>query len=195
MEEQKQDRRIRKTQKQLKNSLIQLMKEKEFKNISVKDITELADLNRGTFYLHYRDTYDLLEKTEAEVLADFKSMIDGYVNSFSVMTLKPVMRPVVDYIEENAEICKVLFENKASNDFVGQLHGLIRENGQMIIKREYPDADRTASDSFLEFATYGLIGMLKQWIDLGMRLSKEQLVEIADRAVVGAAKELLELKD
>ena len=60
MEDQKQDRRVRRTQKLLKDSLVTLMQEKEFKNISVKDITDRADLNRGTFYLHYTDTYHLL---------------------------------------------------------------------------------------------------------------------------------------
>lgn len=53
MESQKEDRRIRRTQKMLKDSLIELMTERDFKNISVKDITERADLNRGTFYNHY----------------------------------------------------------------------------------------------------------------------------------------------
>lgn len=45
MESQKEDRRIRRTQKMLKDSLIELMTERDFKNISVKDITERADLN------------------------------------------------------------------------------------------------------------------------------------------------------
>ncbi|MDO4925716.1 MAG: TetR/AcrR family transcriptional regulator [Turicibacter sp.] len=54
------DRRVRRTKQLIKQSLIELMHEKEFKEITVKDITERADLNRGTFYLHYVDIYDLL---------------------------------------------------------------------------------------------------------------------------------------
>ena len=49
MEGHKEDRRIRRTKKLLKQALAQLMDEKEFKDITVKDITERADLNRGTF--------------------------------------------------------------------------------------------------------------------------------------------------
>ena len=81
MESQKEDRRIRRTQKMLKDSLIELMTERDFKNISVKDITERADLNRGTFYNHYTDTYDLLQKMESDVLADFQDMIDNFLCS------------------------------------------------------------------------------------------------------------------
>ena len=71
----KEDRRVRRTQKLLKESLVQLMSEKAFKDITIKDITERADLNRGTFYLHYSDTYDLLTAMENGVLEDFQEMI------------------------------------------------------------------------------------------------------------------------
>ena len=95
MESQKEDRRIRRTQKMLKDSLIELMTERDFKNISVKDITERADLNRGTFYNHYTDTYDLLQKMESDVLADFQDMIDNFLCSSKNGSLMPILLPVI----------------------------------------------------------------------------------------------------
>ena len=62
------DRRVRRTKHLIKQSLIELMYEKPFKDITVTDITKRADLNRGTFYLHYIDIYDLLSKIENEIL-------------------------------------------------------------------------------------------------------------------------------
>ena len=53
------DRRSAKTDKLLKNALIKLMNEKGFEKISVKDLTEEADVNRATFYLHDKDKDDL----------------------------------------------------------------------------------------------------------------------------------------
>ena len=81
MEGHKEDRRIRRTKKLLKQALAQLMDEKEFKDITVRDITERADLNRGTFYLHYTDTYDILNKIENEILFNIQSMVDEKTNS------------------------------------------------------------------------------------------------------------------
>lgn len=52
------------------------MKEKPIKDISVKELTDLADINRGTFYLHYRDIYDMLEQLEDEWFADFNELLD-----------------------------------------------------------------------------------------------------------------------
>lgn len=56
------DRRVRKTRKLLKECLIRLLKEKRVQDITVRELTDMADLNRGTFYLHYKDVFDLLEK-------------------------------------------------------------------------------------------------------------------------------------
>ena len=56
-----QDRRVRKTRAILKQSLITLMKEKSIKHITVKELCEQSDINRGTFYLHYSDVFDLFE--------------------------------------------------------------------------------------------------------------------------------------
>ncbi len=192
MKEPKQDRRIRRTQKLLKDSLIELMQEKEFKNISVKDITDRADLNRGTFYLHYSDTYHLLQQMQEDVLNDFQDMINCYGHAFKGGTLLPVLNPVIDYIVDNSAVCMIMFENSASNDFLNKFHHLIHENGRLIIREMYPDADETISVCFFEFITYGLIGMLKQWINTGMTLPKDKLAALADKAVMGTATRLLE---
>ena len=53
------DRRIRRTRTLLRQGLIQLMATKDIKDISVKELSDLADINRGTFYLHYNDIFDM----------------------------------------------------------------------------------------------------------------------------------------
>ena len=191
MNEQKQDRRSRRTQKLLKDSLIELMQEKEFKNITVKDITERADLNRGTFYLHYSDTYHLLQDIEDEVLTSFQEMINSYSHSFHGNSLLPILNPIIHYIGENAALCHILFENNASVDFLDRFHHLIHQNGLEIIRAMFPGADTPVTNCFFEFITSGLIGMLKQWVDSGQQLPRKKLAELADKAIMGTAERLL----
>ena len=57
MEAEKMDRRVRRTRNLLLQGLIRLMNEKDIKDISVRELSDLADINRGTFYLHYTDIY------------------------------------------------------------------------------------------------------------------------------------------
>ena len=191
METQKQDRRIRKTQKLLKESLLELMEKKDFKNISVKDITELADLNRGTFYLHYADTYSLLQEMESEVLNDFQDMVNNCRYAFKKDSLLPVFIPIIHYIEENKKICKILFENSSSNDFVNRFHTLVLKNGTALIREQYPDAKEVILNYYLEFITYGLTGVLKSWLDTDMQQPKEEVAEFVDKMIMGTAKKLL----
>ena len=64
------DRRITRSKKALRGALITLMEEKGFDSITVNDLCSAADLNRGTFYNHFRDKEHLLESFEDEVMRD-----------------------------------------------------------------------------------------------------------------------------
>ena len=64
----KTDLRVRRTRKSIMDAFISLSEKKEFKDITIKDITNEAMINRATFYYHFEDIYDLLEKVLSEVL-------------------------------------------------------------------------------------------------------------------------------
>lgn len=66
------DRRTIRTKRMIRSALAELIDEKGFNNISVTDLTKRADINRGTFYLHYLDKYDLLEKIENEIIQEIE---------------------------------------------------------------------------------------------------------------------------
>ena len=170
----KEDRRVRRTQKLLKESLVQLMSEKA--------------LNRGTFYLHYSDTYDLLTAMENGVLEDFQEMITAYMPSRPGNGLMPVLLPIVHYIVENEQICKNLFENNVSNEFVTKFKELIRKNGGALIERLYPACQTADSEYFFEFITYGLIGIIKKWLDNGMPQTEEEIARMSSDAVLSLAR-------
>ena len=66
------EKKIRKTEKKIETSLLQLMKEQTFEAISIRQLIDLAEVNRSTFYRHYLDKYDLLEKIEDRLLGDLQ---------------------------------------------------------------------------------------------------------------------------
>ena len=68
------DPRIKRTKKQLRWALMTLMSEKAQKNISVRELAERADINRGTFYIHYKDVSDLLQHLEDEMADKLSQM-------------------------------------------------------------------------------------------------------------------------
>src|SRR5690606_34158453 len=68
MTQEKTDPRVLRTRKLIMDAFIELSAKKEFKDITIKDITTEAMINRATFYYHFDDIYDLLEKVLSEVL-------------------------------------------------------------------------------------------------------------------------------
>ena len=75
MNDDRQDRRIRKTRSALRRCLSALLLKKPVKDISVRELTELADINRGTFYLHYHDVFDLLQNLEEEMFLKYTETV------------------------------------------------------------------------------------------------------------------------
>lgn len=68
MPETKNNRRVRFTRSALREALIDLILEKPLVSITVKDICARADINRSTFYLHFKDVTDILRTTEDEII-------------------------------------------------------------------------------------------------------------------------------
>ena len=189
---QSQDRRARRSRKLLKQGLMELMREKKFSDISVRDITERMDLNRGTFYLHYPDTTALLRSLENDMLEDAQTMIDEHLPETNPGTLRPVFEPILDYIVANKDACTAILINNSTSDFVDRLHQLIYRNGVSLVRKYFHVESDEQMEGLLDFITYGLIGLIKEWFDTEMKLPKQALLQMADRLVTGAASGLLD---
>ena len=63
------------TKEKIKNAFCQLLIDKGMDALTVSDISRLADINRGTFYLHYVDKYDLLKKLEDNIIEDLEVIL------------------------------------------------------------------------------------------------------------------------
>jgi AcrR family transcriptional regulator len=184
------DRRARRSRRLLKQGLLELLREKRFSEISVRDITDRMDMNRGTFYLHYADTYDLLQNVEEDILRNVQMMIDEHREETSAGTLKPIFEPILHYIVENRTACYSLFVNNANSNFVGRVNELIYRNGSDLVRQRYPSLPEEQMEYLLGFVSYGLIGLIRQWFETDMRLPAGQIVQMADRLVNGAAGQL-----
>lgn len=178
------DRRTKRSRRLLKDSLLALMQEKRFKDISARDITEGADLNRGTFYLHYSDTQALLESIEDDIMTEVQKLIDQHKGSVhGEASLEPVLLPVLDYIEEKHKIIQLMLRNNNASNFLDKLHKIIYDNSLDYAKRRFKIEDDTQLNYFLSYVSFGIMGMLREWTGQGMTLPKEQLIAYMDELV------------
>ena len=190
--EQSGDRRSRRSRRLLKQGLLELLREKRFFQISVRDITERVDMNRGTFYLHYPDTAALMRSVVDDMAREAQNLIEAHMKeTVESNSLRPVFEPLLDYIIERREECRLLFDNESGSGFLERLQKLVYQNGVDFIRALYAPPDENQLAYLLDFIAFGLVGLIKSWFSQGMILPKEDLIAAADRMVSGAAEKFL----
>ena len=187
----KYDRRVKRTRRLLKQGLAELLRQKHFSDISARDITEKMDLNKATFYLHYKNTYELLQDLETDLLEQAQEMIDRYEYDETEDSMRKFFEPLLDFVVENRSVCEALFVNNASSDFTGRVVEFIYKNGTEIMKKRFPKISVEDADYVLSFVAFGLIGLLRRWFEKEMSIPKEKLLNIADEMLAGINYQLL----
>ena len=187
------DRRVRRTKQLIKQSLIELMHEKPFKDITVKDITERADLNRGTFYLHYVDIYDLLSKIEDETLQDIEEMMLDYRCKINMPSCYELLDELFSYIEDNRDLFEVLLHSQSEGIFLNKLQYLIKTMGLDLMNMIYKDTSRPHYCYFLSFVLNGVLGVTEQWFNNGMDMSSTEMATMIDHFIMDGISILAKL--
>ena len=177
------DRRVRKTRKQLRECLITLLKEKKVQEISVRELTELADLNRGTFYLHYKDVFDLLEKTEGELLADFNALMMKH--SLAELKQNPgaIFNDIYRLVCENADFIEILMGENGDMNFVNRLKELIRDKCLKEWMEVFRSGNPDTFEAFLSFIVSGCVGLVHYWLDSGQAEPPEEMAAMSERFI------------
>ncbi len=186
------DRRAKRTKKLLKESLLDLMRQKRFAEISIRDITEHADVNRSTFYLHYADTTQLLWSMEKDLLAQAQTLVDAHIQeTMADGTVRPLFEPVLNFVVQNREICTLLLENNEASQFTAHLQRLIQDNGAEIVRARFHPRDERVLPYLMGFITSGLIGLIMEWFRRDMDLPQAELLKAAELLADGATAQLL----
>ena len=187
------DRRIRKTKQVLRQSFASLLAEKPLEDITVKELTERADINRGTFYCHYKDIYDLKDQIERELFDEFVAVIDGYGVDNLRRELRSVMTDVFRFLQRNKEFGTIISAYKTDSLFFAWVRSEILRRGLSEWQRIYGFQDSIQWDYYLDFVVAGCVTMLQSWIQKGMRESPEEMGALSERFILYGPGEVLGL--
>lgn len=184
------NRSVRNTKKKLRAVFLELLHEKPLNEITVRELTELADVNRGTFYFHYSDIYDMLAKLENEFFAEFdeivKSMVYGKENS-----AVSFINETFSCLSRNADLAGVLLGPHGDMDFVNRLKSLVFKKCSNIWQSINPHADAERFDLFNGFIINGFIGLFETWFSSGQKQTPEEITAFAFTIIKGGLKESL----
>jgi len=187
MPEKKTDRRVRRTNTLLIQALTRLLLKKDLKDISVLELTELADINRGTFYLHYKDIYDLYEKMENGILDKFNSIIRKHQRKTSKGIPFLAVLDALNFLAENADICMAILR---TNDtaFLSKLIEMNKPKDPDEWKLVFGEGKDGLYEFYYSFITSGCVGVLRSWFMNGMKESPKKMAELIEKMMMNTLR-------
>lgn len=118
------DLRVKKTRNSIINAFLQLRAKKPLERITVKELADLAEINKATFYLHYKDIYDLSEHLENEL---FESVFNSIKHPNSVLSApKMFIRELVEGFIANQSLIDIIFSNDRRSILADKFESEIR---------------------------------------------------------------------
>ena len=183
MEHKKMDRRVRKTRMQLRAGLTQLMREKPIKDITVRELAQLVDINRCTFYLHYRDIYDMVEQVEQEVFDEFGALVRAHPAEELQNKPLALLQDLFMFFSENADISAAFLGGHGDMAFFSKLIEMIRER-VLEYWRQEQKKDPEQYDYYFSFLASGFIGIIREWFTRDMKETPAQMAAMAEQLVL-----------
>lgn len=170
----KEDRRIRKTKKMLRESLFTLLEKKNLNSITVTELTQLADVNRSTFYLYYRDVLDMMDKLQDEIYeVFFETVVCAYETDGNIEKTVGYIRKFLEFCKDNVNVCRFITRNDCNN----KLFTRILTSVQKIVPNSETCYDKSCDPRYYltTFALNAMLHVIIEWMNDGMLIPTEDM--------------------
>ena len=172
----KNDARVRYTQRVLKEALLRLLRDKPVNKITVKEVCQLADLNRATFYAHYSDCFDLLDCIEKELVDAFGRLL----TDSSPFDVRGLIEAIYTMIEQQEEACRVLIFGGVSSSVLPRMIELARQSSLEVWKRQLKRATPEDLEMLYTHLSNGMLHVVTEGYG---KYSRESIIGFAERMV------------
>ena len=171
------DRRCIKTRKAIKQVFIRLMTEKELNRITIKEIADEANINRKTFYSHYKDVNSVLDDIENDVLEQLCGIIESVDVQKAIYDPYPIFKELTNIINNDFEFYKYLLQSMSDGRFLEKIKHVLKKR---II--EIWDAEISNKEMLpyaIEFAVSGILSVYREWFNSDRTYSLEEVSNFA----------------
>ena len=161
----KNNKRRKESQDKIERAFIELLQDRELKEITVSDLIKSTGLNRSTFYANYMDIYDLADKTREKLENEFSNLFVDY-----------------DYFNERTGALKMFRHIKENQIFYNSYFKLCYDDKFLVSKYDAKRAEIEHLDGNLkyhiEFFRNGLNAIIKLWLAGGCQESPEEMAQV-----------------
>lgn len=179
------DARVRYTRMIIEQSFLELLKEKPLSKITVTELCQKAQINRATFYKHYLDIPDLMEKLEEHLFTQIRQMFRNQATDMEIMLLN-----MMNYTRQEWERFMALGGDNGDPNLMTKTFLICYENAYPLIAQNMPDVNDSDRQMLYQFMSQGAGGILTWWIKDGMQQDPEHVISLIMKLCVAAANTL-----
>ena len=168
------DRRVIRTKKAIRNAFAQLLSVKNLEDITVKDIAELADINRKTFYSYYSGVHMIVEETENEIVETFEAAIRDLPPDKLVKEPYLLFSRLSAIINADMDFYEPLMKADRSSNLLTKVSGMLKQK----VRESYAAFSRIGKETFnimVDFTFSGLFSVYQSWFNSQRRQSIEEI--------------------
>ncbi|MBP5695002.1 MAG: TetR/AcrR family transcriptional regulator [Bacilli bacterium] len=193
----REDHRIKITKLMIRKAYAELLKESQDKKISVKDLCEKADINRGTFYSHYKDVDDLhnqlvdqFKTILEETFVDFLSTVD-----IDNVSTKDFIKGILKGIYTNKDLYEILLYGGNSQNLILEVLDVAKNLVNTFYTKIFKNKTLEDINFWYSFVSGGAVFVIMNWIDNGFDTTIDKLAEELNSLVLVTASTLNESEE
>lgn len=166
------DARVRFTRMVIEQSFLELLREKPVSKITVTELCEKAQINRATFYKHYLDVADLLEKTEENLFDQIREFFGS-----EKIKLRGFLVKMMYYTKENQSRYMALGGDHGDPNLMAKTFMVCYESAYPLVEQNMPGMKESERQMLYHFLSQGAGGILTWWIKDGMQEKPEDVAQ------------------
>lgn len=171
----KENRRTLYTKKIIRESLIELLQTNDIHQITVTNICNKADINRGTFYSYYKDAFDLLQSIEDELF----DQILRYLNETPAKDYTDsLLIKVLELIAENKDLCKILLCKQRDGRIIDRILYIASKANLEPLFDKSSEFDELHFNYLIRYSVGGILSIIQVWLENNLKESPREIVKI-----------------
>ncbi len=164
----------------IRRAFAELLASKPIQNISVRELCEKADINRGTFYKYYTDIYFLLETIESETKQVFYDSLQPLIVEQGALPPVVITTELFKFLKSNPEACAVTLSAFSGKRFLKELISIGREHYISYYKKYITSLNIDRLEYFYTYISSGFVGLVERWVACGMKESEYEIAKMAE---------------
>ncbi len=173
------DRRIEKTQKSIRDALINLIEEKDVSQITIKELAEKANINRKTFYMHYSSIDDIFDNIENEIIDKFLFVLNKYDFFHAQFDGYAFFNSLNTVITEDFDFYQKLIHSNYYKFLLNKVKKILKDTIMEKVQKKL-NIDNEMLNLYAEFTASGVMYMYIEWFNTNSTLSLKQLAKAAN---------------